>query len=116
VAEQDADGYYKILGRKSQDIIKSGGYKISALEIEEVLRQHPNIKDAGVVGLPDDEWGEQIAAALIVSSAIDETDLSNWLRERLSKYKVPRRFVFLHEFPRNAMGKVIKKDLKKLFH
>ena len=115
VAETDADGYYKILGRKSQDIIKSGGYKISALEIEEVLRQYPRVKDASVVGLPDDEWGERIAAALVSDSQIDEVALTEWLRERLSKYKVPRKFLVLQDFPRNAMGKVVKNELKKLF-
>ncbi|HEX6889433.1 MAG TPA: acyl-CoA synthetase [Chryseolinea sp.] len=115
VAEADADGYYKILGRKSQDIIKSGGYKVSALEIEEVLRQHPLVKDASVVGLPDDEWGEIIAAALVTIDVIDEDELSIWLRERLSKYKVPRRLLVVSDFPRNAMGKVVKNDLKKLF-
>lgn len=115
VAEQDIDGYYKILGRKSQDIIKSGGYKISALEIEEVLRQHPGINDASVVGMPDDEWGERVFAALIVNGNVDEVKLTEWLRERLSKYKVPRGFLFLQEFPRNAMGKVVKNEVKKLF-
>jgi malonyl-CoA/methylmalonyl-CoA synthetase len=115
IAEVDPDGYYKILGRKSQDIIKSGGYKISALEIEEVLRQHPQVKDASVVGLPDDEWGEIIAAALVTVEAIDERALTDWLRERLSKYKVPRRLLVVSDFPRNAMGKVVKNELKKLF-
>jgi malonyl-CoA/methylmalonyl-CoA synthetase len=115
IAEVDPDGYYKILGRKSQDIIKSGGYKISALEIEEVLRQHPQVKDASVVGLPNDEWGEIIAAALVTVDAIDERALTDWLRERLSKYKVPRRLLVVSDFPRNAMGKVVKNDLKKLF-
>ena len=95
--------------------IKSGGYKISALEIEEVLRQHPQVKDASVVGLPDDEWGEIIAAALVTVDVIDESALSNWLRERLSKYKVPRKLLVVPDFPRNAMGKVVKNDLKKLF-
>lgn len=115
IAEVDPDGYYKILGRKSQDIIKSGGYKISALEIEEVLRQHPQVKDASVVGLHDDEWGEIIAAALVTVETIDERALTDWLRERLSKYKVPRRLLVVSDFPRNAMGKVVKNDLKKLF-
>jgi len=115
VAETDADGYYKILGRKSQDIIKSGGDKISALEIEEALRQYPRVKDASVVGLPDQEWGEQVAAALVTDGAVDEGALAEWIRERLSKYKVPRKFLVLSDFPRNAMGKVVKSELKKLF-
>ncbi len=115
VAETDVDGYYKILGRKSQDIIKSGGYKISALEIEEALRQYPRVKDASVVGLPDQEWGEQVAAALVTDGTVDEGALAEWIRDRLSKYKVPRKFLVLSDFPRNAMGKVVKSELKKLF-
>jgi malonyl-CoA/methylmalonyl-CoA synthetase len=115
IAEVDLDGYYKILGRKSQDIIKSGGYKISALEIEEVLRQHAQVKDASVVGLPDDEWGEVIAAALVTVGTLNEAELNDWIRQRLSKYKVPRRLLVVSDFPRNAMGKVVKNELKKLF-
>jgi len=115
IAEVDSDGYYKILGRKSQDIIKSGGYKISALEIEEVLRQHTHVKDASVVGLPDDEWGEVIAAALVTVGTLNQSELNDWIRQRLSKYKVPRRLLVVSDFPRNAMGKVVKNELKKLF-
>src|ERR1039458_4183453 len=67
VACRDADGYVTILGRKSVDVIKSGGYKISAREIEDVLREHPAVKDAAVVGLPDRVWGQRIAAAGVLS-------------------------------------------------
>jgi malonyl-CoA/methylmalonyl-CoA synthetase len=115
VGEQDEQGYYKILGRSSQDIIKSGGYKISAIEIEEVLRTHPSIHDCSVIGIDDEEWGEQVAAAIVVKESIDFHSMDNWLRERLSKYKVPRKFKIVAELPRNAMGKVVKKELKKLF-
>ncbi len=110
------DGYYRILGRNSVDIIKSGGYKISALEIEEILRQHEEIMDCGVVGIPDEEWGEIIAVALIVQNvAPDERSLTQWLKERLPSYKVPRRFLVLDDLPRNAMGKVTKKQLVRIF-
>ncbi|OOG72176.1 acyl-CoA synthetase [Algoriphagus sp. A40] len=109
------EGYFKILGRDSVDIIKSGGYKISALEIEEVLRKHPEIKDCGVVGLPDEEWGELVAAAIISSKKLADKDLNAWIRERMPAYKTPRKYLFLDELPRNAMGKVVKNDLKKLF-
>ncbi len=108
-------GYYKILGRSSVDIIKSGGYKLSALEIEEVLRVHPDIEDCGVVGLPDDEWGEVVAAVLVLKNAITKEEINTWLRERLPGYKVPRLYQFIEELPRNAMGKVTKNDLKKMF-
>jgi malonyl-CoA/methylmalonyl-CoA synthetase len=110
------DGYYRILGRDSIDILKSGGYKISALEIEEVLRTHPAINDCSVVGIPDEEWGELVVAALVVNDpAFDTNALSPWLREKLPAYKTPRRYLLLTELPRNAMGKVTKNDLKKLF-
>lgn len=112
VVEQE---YFRILGRDSVDIIKSGGYKISALEIEEVLRTHPAIKDCGVVGLPDEEWGELVAAALVSDHALDTKELTTWLRERMPAYKTPRKYLLLDELPRNAMGKVVKNDLKKLF-
>jgi malonyl-CoA/methylmalonyl-CoA synthetase len=110
------EGYYRILGRDSIDIIKSGGYKISALEIEEILRTHPAIADCSVVGLPNDEWGELVAAALIVrDSALDLKQLNAWLRERMPAYKTPRHYTIVEELPRNAMGKVTKNELKKLF-
>lgn len=109
-------GYYKILGRNSVDIIKSGGYKISALEIEEVLRKHPAIKDCGVVGIPDEEWGEIIGASLILASDEDvSAELNEWLKDKLPSYKLPRRYMIQDDLPRNVMGKVTKKELKRLF-
>jgi len=108
-------GYFRILGRDSIDIIKSGGYKISALEIEEVLRQYPEIKDVGVVGVPDEEWGEIIVAALVLENPIDTKKLNSWLRERMPAYKTPRTYKIIEDLPRNAMGKVTKNELKKLF-
>lgn len=109
------DGSIKIMGRSSIDIIKSGGYKISALEIEEVLRTHPDIKDCSVVGLPDDEWGELVAAAIITDKELNTNELNAWMRERMPAYRVPRKYKIVDELPRNAMGKVTKNDLKKIF-
>ena len=112
----DEDGYYKILGRSSIDIIKSGGYKISALEIEEVLRTHSAINDCSVVGIDNEEWGELVVAAIIVKdNSLDINELNAWMRERMPSYRVPRRYKIVEELPRNAMGKVTKNDLKKLF-
>ncbi|PSL03783.1 acyl-CoA synthetase [Cecembia rubra] len=112
---QVENGYFKILGRDSIDIIKSGGYKISALEIEEVLRTHPSIKDCGVVGIPDEEWGEKVVAALVTNSPIDTEVLNQWIREKMPAYKTPRKYLIVEDLPRNAMGKVTKNELKKLF-
>jgi len=110
------NGYYRILGRNSVDIIKSGGYKISALEIEEVLRGYPAIKDCGVVGIPDDEWGEIIGASLILENDQDIiSELKNWLKDKLPNYQMPRRYIIQDDLPRNVMGKVTKKELQKLF-
>jgi len=109
------DGYYRILGRNSVDIIKSGGYKISALEIEEVLRTHPAIKDCSVVGIENEEWGEVVAAAIINGSPLNNDELITWLSERMPRYKMPRLFRYLNDLPRNTMGKVVKGELKKLF-
>jgi len=110
------DGYYRIMGRNSVDIIKSGGYKISALEIEEVLRTHLLINDCAVVGLDDNEWGELIVAALVVKDkAINLKDLNTWLRTNIAEYKTPRKYLLIDELPRNAMGKVTKNEVKKLF-
>ena len=109
-------GYYRILGRDSIDIIKSGGYKISALEIEEVLRTHPAIKDCSVIGIPNEEWGELVVAAIITDGAeVDLKELNTWIREKMPAYKTPRQYKIVDEFPRNAMGKVTKNDLKPLF-
>lgn len=109
------DGYFRILGRDSIDIIKSGGYKISALEIEEILRTHPEVKDCAVVGVPDEEWGELVAAAVIADPGLDVKALNVWMREKMPAYKTPRQYRILSELPRNAMGKVTKNELKNLF-
>lgn len=117
IAQHDPVKGYRILGRNSVDIIKSGGYKISALEIEEVLRRHPQIADCAVVGVPNEEWGEVVSAALITGLDRPETDqLKAWLKDFLPAYKVPRNFLFLEDLPRNAMGKVTKKEVVKLFN
>ncbi len=110
------NGSYKILGRDSVDIIKSGGYKISALEIEDILRKHPMVQDCAVVGLPDEEWGEVVSACLIPKDeAIDTKKVSEWLKEQLPRYKIPRNYIVRNTLPRNVLGKVTKNELKKMF-
>ena len=111
------DGYYRILGRTSVDIIKTGGYKVSALEIEEVLREHPAIAEVAIVGLPDPDWGERIAAAVELERDADLTlaVLQEWARERLAPYKLPRALEIVEALPRNALRKVMKPEVRKLF-
>ena len=109
-------GMFKILGRDSVDIIKSGGYKISALEIEDVLRRHSQIKECAVVGLPDKEWGEIVAASLISDDKnLDFKAIQQWLKTLLPAYKIPRKFIIQAELPRNTLGKVTKKVLRTAF-
>ena len=110
-------GAYRILGRTSVDIIKTGGYKVSALEIEEVLRTHPAIAECAVVGLADADWGERVAAAVELrpGSVLDLESLKGWAREQLAPYKIPRALRVVAVLPRNAMGKVTKPDVAALF-
>jgi malonyl-CoA/methylmalonyl-CoA synthetase len=112
----EENGIYRILGRSSVDIIKTGGYKVSALEIEETLLTHPDINEVAVVGISDPVWGERVVAALVLreGASLDTKSLRAWGKERLATYKVPQEAVILKELPRNPMGKVSKPDLKKM--
>ena len=117
------DGAYRILGRSSVDIIKTGGYKVSALEVEEVLRTHADISECAVVGRPDPEWGERVCAALVLRGEgegegeghLDLGSLRRWCKEHLAPYKVPTRILVLDRLPRNAMGKVTKPEIAGMF-
>ena len=109
------EGYYRILGRNSVDIIKSGGYKLSALEIEEVLRTHHLVDDCAVVGIADDDWGELVVAAVVAKEGLDQHQLNQWMRTQMPTYKTPRKYLVVKELPRNAMGKVVKNEVKTMF-
>lgn len=108
---------YRILGRTNIDILKTGGHKVSALEIEEALREHPSISECAVVGVPDVEWGERIGAALVLGDGcqLDLETLRAWAKQRMATHKVPSLLLLLDSLPRNAMGKVTKPAVKALF-
>ena len=110
------NGNYRIFGRKSTDIIKTGGYKVSGLEIKEVLHTHSAIEECAVVGVKDSTWGECVAVALVLAPGTELTleQLRTWGKERLAIYKVPSKMITVKELPRNAMGKVIKPEVVKL--
>jgi malonyl-CoA/methylmalonyl-CoA synthetase len=110
-------GDYRLLGRTSVDIIKTGGFKVSALEIEEVLRQHQLVSDCAVVGIPDEDWGELVAVAIVKESSgeIELNNMITWAKKYLASYKTPREFRFVTKLPRNAMGKIQKEQVKLLF-
>ncbi len=110
-------GYYRILGRSSIDIIKNGGYKISALEIEEAIRSHPHVSDCAVVGIEDEVWGEVVAVVLVLRPGYDMRlgELRAWAGEKIARYKLPTRMIIMKNLPRNGMGKVKKGKVKELF-
>jgi malonyl-CoA/methylmalonyl-CoA synthetase len=111
------EGTYRILGRTSIDILKTGGHKVSALEVEEVLREHPAITECAVIGVPDPEWGERVAVALVLKddAELPLEELRRWAKERLAAHKVPSRLLIMEALPRNAMGKVTKPAIVALF-
>jgi malonyl-CoA/methylmalonyl-CoA synthetase len=108
---------YRILGRTNIDILKTGGHKVSALEIEETLREHPAVAECAVVGVPDPVWGQRVAAAVVLNhgNALDLPSLRTWARELLAAYKLPSRLLVLDALPRSAMGKVVKPAVAALF-
>ncbi|GAB1265102.1 acyl-CoA synthetase [Aurantivibrio infirmus] len=110
------NGYYRIMGRSSIDIIKSGGYKLSALEIEGVLLNHEKISECAVIGVSDDTWGEAVTAFLVLTpnTSLTLDALKDWCKERMSAYKIPKNIKIVDSLPRNAMGKVTKKLLRDL--
>ncbi len=110
-------GSIRILGRTNIDILKTGGHKVSALEIEEALRRHPAVAECAVVGIPDPEWGERVAAAVTLRDghALDLHSLRTWARDLLAAHKLPSRLLVLDALPSNAMGKVMKPALTELF-
>lgn len=108
-------GAYRILGRRSVDIIKTGGYKVSALEIENVLSGHPDVDECSVVGVTDPDWGEAICAAIVARRGVTREELRDWARERLAPYKLPQRVLSVQRLPKNVMGKVTKPSVRTLF-
>lgn len=117
IATIDADGYYKIVGRASVDIIKSAGYKLSALDIERELLLHPAIREVAIVGIPDVEYGQIVGALIALNKGQTLTleTLRQWCKDRLGKEKHPRKLLILNDLPRNALGKTNKKELVKYF-
>ena len=112
---------FKILGRTSIDIIKTGGYKVSALFVETIMLQNKVIKDIAVVGLPDSTWGQRIGALIVIDERHSinvehkklKKDLKSWAETVLPPYSIPTVINIVEEVPRNALGKVDKKSLLK---
>jgi malonyl-CoA/methylmalonyl-CoA synthetase len=112
MAVRDPDGYVRIVGRRATDLIKSGGYKIGAGEIENALLEHPAVAEAAVTGEPDEDLGERIVAWVVPAGAEPTADeLADHVARLLAPHKRPRTVRFLKSLPRNDMGKVMKRAL-----
>ena len=113
---RDEDGYFYLTGRATDMIIR-GGENISPEEVEVVLRSHPKIEEAAVIGVPDEEWGEQPKAIVILKQGETATaeEITEYCRERMASYKRPRSVVFVDKLPRNPMGKVLRRVLRQQY-
>jgi long-chain acyl-CoA synthetase len=113
MARTDEDGYFYIVDRK-KDLIIRGGYNVYPREVEEVLYEHPKIREAAVVGVPHDEWGEEIGAAVVLHEGeqLAAEEVSAYVKERIAAYKYPRLVWFLDELPKGPTGKILKREIE----
>jgi long-chain acyl-CoA synthetase len=113
MARVDEDGYFYIVDRK-KDLIIRGGYNVYPREVEEVLYEHPKIREAAVVGVPHDEWGEEIGAAVVLHDGeeLGEGEVSEYVKERIAAYKYPRLVWFVEELPKGPTGKILKREIE----
>jgi long-chain acyl-CoA synthetase len=114
MARVDEDGYFYIVDRK-KDLIIRGGYNVYPREVEEVLYEHPKIREAAVVGVPHDQWGEEIGAAVVLmdGEALGAEEVSEYVKERIAAYKYPRLVWFLDDLPKGPTGKVLKREIER---
>ncbi|MGB8252093.1 MAG: AMP-binding protein, partial [Anaerolineaceae bacterium] len=115
IAVMDEDGYFTLVDRK-KDLIKSGGLQVWPREVEDVLLQNPAVADAGVAGMPDELHGETIKAWLVLKpgSKLTEAEVRAWCKKQLAPFKIPKKVVFVDKLPRSGVGKLLRRDLKKL--
>jgi long-chain acyl-CoA synthetase len=116
VGRVDEAGYLYIMDRK-KDVIITGGENVYSSEVETVLYQHPAVFEAAVFGLPDEQYGEQVCAAIVLKSGgqVEVAELIDFCRKRIGGYKIPRRIEFLEEMPKSAVGKILKRTLREMF-
>jgi len=112
MARVDEEGYFYIVDRK-KDLIIRGGYNVYPREVEEVLYEHPRIREAAVIGVPHDQWGEEIGAAVVPHEGeqLDPAEVSAYVKERIAAYKYPRLVWFLDELPKGPTGKILKREI-----
>jgi long-chain acyl-CoA synthetase len=113
MATVDDEGYFFIVDRK-KDMIIRGGYNVYPREVEEVLYEHPAVSEAAVIGVPDESMGEEVGAAIVLKAGADASadDIRAFVKERVAAYKYPRRIWFPDELPKGPTGKILKRDIK----
>ncbi|MEA2279914.1 MAG: long-chain acyl-CoA synthetase, partial [Solirubrobacteraceae bacterium] len=113
LAKRDEDGYYFIVDRKKELIVR-GGYNVYPREIEEVLYEHPAVREAAVIGIPDDQMGEEVGAAVALKEGEDvsEDDIKAFVKEQVAGYKYPRKVWFVDELPKGPTGKILKREIE----
>ncbi|MEU9300845.1 fatty acyl-CoA synthetase [Streptomyces sp. NPDC048269] len=114
LAVRDAQGYFTIVDRV-KDVINSGGVLVASRQVEDVLYTHPGVAEAAVVGLPDERWIEAVTAVVVPRGEVTEPELLAYARERLAHFKAPKRVLFVDALPRNASGKILKRELRDRF-
>ncbi|MER6537132.1 acyl-CoA synthetase [Streptomyces sp. 900105755] len=114
LAVRDADGYYTIVDRV-KDVINSGGVLVASRQVEDALYTHEAVAEAAVIGLPDERWIEAVTAVVVPRGEIDEAGLIAHVKERLPAFKAPKRILFVDALPRNASGKILKRELRDRF-
>ncbi|WP_327418086.1 fatty acyl-CoA synthetase [Streptomyces sp. NBC_01233] len=114
LAVRDAQGYFTVVDRV-KDVINSGGVLVASRQVEDVLYTHPGVAEAAVVGLPDERWIEAVTAVVVPRGEVTEADLMTYAREKLAHFKAPKRVLFVDALPRNASGKILKRELRDRF-
>ncbi|WP_217551924.1 acyl-CoA synthetase [Streptomyces sp. GbtcB6] len=114
LAVRDADGYYTIVDRV-KDVINSGGVLVASRQVEDALYSHAAVAEAAVIGLPDERWIEAVTAVVVPRGEIDEAGLIAHVKEKLPAFKAPKRVLFVDALPRNASGKILKRELRDRF-
>ncbi|MFC9810452.1 fatty acyl-CoA synthetase [Streptomyces virginiae] len=114
LAVRDAEGYFTVVDRV-KDVINSGGVLVASRQVEDVLYTHPGVAEAAVVGLPDDRWIEAVTAVVVPRGEVTEAELMGYAREKLAHFKAPKRVLFVDALPRNASGKILKRELRDRF-
>jgi long-chain acyl-CoA synthetase len=113
LGREDEDGFFFVVDRK-KDMIIRGGYNVYPREVEELLYEHPQIREAAVLGVPHPEWGEEVGAAVVLEPGeeLAPEEISAWVRERIAAYKYPRIVWFLEELPKGPTGKIVKREIE----